>query len=168
MKLQSLQALVGSAALILAPAADASVAHRHLHHHGRSQHKHNHLHMHRSDETASASIGLNKRSTCQFPTDDSNLVAITPDKSNAGWAMSPDQQCTPGSYCPYACKPGMVMAQWQEGSKYVYPQSMNGGLYCDDDGTVSKPFPNKPYCVDGTGSVKAVNKCAKELSFCQT
>lgn len=168
MKLQSLQALVGSAALILAPAADASVAHRHLHHHGRSQHKHNHLHMHRSAETETASIGLTKRSTCQFPTDDDNLVAVTPDKSNGGWAMSPDQQCTPGSYCPYACKPGMVMAQWQEGSTYVYPQSMNGGLYCDNDGTVSKPFPNKPYCVDGTGSVKAVNKCAQKLSFCQT
>ena len=31
-----------------------------------------------------------------------------------------------------------------------------------------KPFDKQPYCVDGTGSVQAVNKCGKTVSFCQT
>jgi hypothetical protein len=44
----------------------------------------------------------------------------------------------------------------------------NGGLYCDEDGNVSKPFSSKPYCVDGTGTVEAVNKCGKPMSWCQT
>lgn len=30
------------------------------------------------------------------------------------------------------------------------------------------PFKNKPWCVDGTGSVKAVNKAGNIVSFCQT
>lgn len=43
----------------------------------------------------------------------------------------------------------------------------DGGLYCDG-GKAKKPFEDSPYCVDGTGTVKAVNKCGKKLSFCQT
>lgn len=61
---------------------------------------------------------------CEFPTDDPNMVAVTPDEKNAGWAMSPDQECKPGSYCPFACKPGMVMNQWDPDSTYDYPASM--------------------------------------------
>lgn len=41
-------------------------------------------------------------------------------------------------------------------------------MYCDENGQISKPFPDKPYCVDGTGTVNAVNKAGKPLSFCQT
>lgn len=41
-------------------------------------------------------------------------------------------------------------------------------MYCDASGKAVKPFPDKPYCVDGTGAVKAVNKCGKVVSFCQT
>jgi hypothetical protein len=41
-------------------------------------------------------------------------------------------------------------------------------LYCDEDGEVHKPFPNKPYCVEGTGAVVAVNKCGEPMSWCQT
>lgn len=60
-----------------------------------------------------------------FPGDeDPNLVAITPNEENAGWAMSPDQPCEPGMYCPIACKPGMVMAQWDPDSSFTYPVSM--------------------------------------------
>ena len=44
----------------------------------------------------------------------------------------------------------------------------NGGLYCDKNGKVSKPFEDKPYCVEGTGAVKAVNKAGKDMSWCQT
>ena len=37
---------------------------------------------------------LAKRGACEFPKD-AGLVAVTPDKKNAGWAMSPDQPCLP-------------------------------------------------------------------------
>lgn len=116
-----------------------------------------------------ASAAPTKRSTtCAFPKHDS-LVAVTPSKLNGGWAMSPDQECTAGSYCPYACPPGQVMAQWDPAAtSYTYPLSMNGGLYCNDDGSVSKPFPDNAYCVNGTGMVEASNKGDDVVSFCQT
>lgn len=61
---------------------------------------------------------------CQFPAD-AGLVAVTPNDANGGWAMSPDQCCEPGNYCPYACPPGQVMAQWDpDATSYTYPQSM--------------------------------------------
>lgn len=93
-------------------------------------------------------LDLSKRSSgeCAFPYG-ANMVAVTPDSSNAGWAMSPDQPCTPGSYCPFACSPGMVMDQWDPAATtYSYPESMYGGLYCDADGTMSKPYPSRDYC----------------------
>ena len=43
-----------------------------------------------------------------------------------------------------------------------------GGLFCDGDGRPHKAFDDKPYCVDGTGTVSAVNQCGKPLSICQT
>lgn len=69
--------------------------------------------------------GLEKRTgQCEFPTD-VGLVAVTPNDKNGGWAMSPDQCCEPGGYCPYACPPGQVMAQWDpHATTYEYPQSM--------------------------------------------
>lgn len=82
--------------------------------------------------------------------------------------MSPDRPCKFGSYCPYACPPGQVMNQWKPGTTYTYPESMDGGLYCDHDGNIKEPFPDKPYCVDGTGTVEAVNKAGDVVSFCQT
>ncbi|KAL2691730.1 hypothetical protein Neosp_002119 [[Neocosmospora] mangrovei] len=105
---------------------------------------------------------------CEFPTDDPNMVAVTPDEKNAGWAMSPDQECKPGSYCPFACKPGMVMNQWDPDSTYDYPASMNGGLFCNKNGEIEQPFEGKPNCVQGTGAVEAVNKCGSKMSWCQT
>ncbi|KAF7535527.1 hypothetical protein G7054_g5282 [Neopestalotiopsis clavispora] len=105
--------------------------------------------------------------TCTFPSSD-GLIAITPGSDNAGWAMSPDQPCTCGSYCPYACPPGQVSAQWKDGSTYATTDRMAGGLYCGLDGKAVKPFDSKPYCVDGTGTVQAVNKVGKVVSFCQT
>lgn len=61
---------------------------------------------------------------CAFPMD-AGLVAVTPGSANAGWAMSPDQPCKPGSYCPYACPPGQVSMQWDpKATSYTYPQSM--------------------------------------------
>lgn len=116
-----------------------------------------------------ASITLDKReTTCDLP-DDSDIVKITPNKDNKGWAMSPDQSCKSGSYCPYACKPGKLMAQWDSSAKsYSYPKSQNGGLKCGSDGKTSKPFDDKPLCVDGAGTVKVNNKADKNVAFCQT
>lgn len=93
-----------------------------------------HRHHNRETYTSKAEIGeefglrtvdVEKRGgQCQFPSD-ANLVAVTPGKQNAGWAMSPDQPCTPGNYCPYACPPGQMMAQWDpDATSYTYPQSM--------------------------------------------
>lgn len=70
-------------------------------------------------------VEVEKRTgSCQFPID-AGLVAVTPNDANGGWAMSPDQCCEPGNYCPYACPPGQVMAQWDpDATSYTYPQSM--------------------------------------------
>lgn len=123
-----------------------------------TRHKHSHAKFH----------STKRATTCAFP-HGVGLVPVAPKGQNGGWAMSPDEPCTAGKYCPYACPPGQLMAQWDpEATEYTYPQSMNGGLYCNDDGTVSKPFPNKPYCYPGTGSIAASNKCGGSVAFCQT
>ncbi|QYS93535.1 Glycoside hydrolase family 132 protein [Trichoderma simmonsii] len=164
MKVTDVQAALASAVVLLSlPAGTVASSHRRFHQ--LPNKKHTHL---RSPHTVEDANSIVKRGQCAFPTDDPNLVAVTPDAENAGWAMSPDQPCTPGHYCPIACKPGMVMAQWDPDSSYSYPASMNGGLFCDNSGTVHKPFPNKPYCVEGTGSVVAVNDCGEPMSWCQT
>ncbi|GAO16009.1 hypothetical protein UVI_02055880 [Ustilaginoidea virens] len=165
MKPSVLYAVFGTSALLNA-GSYASSSHQRSHKaHRRLSHlNHSRAHLHSRAESDT----LVKRGTCAFPTDDPDLVAITPHMKNAGWAMSPDQECKPGHYCPIACKPGMVMAQWDPDSTYTYPASMNGGLYCDQNGNVKKPFPDKPNCVHGTGAVKAVNKCGGVMSWCQT
>ncbi|KAK3318664.1 hypothetical protein B0H66DRAFT_247119 [Apodospora peruviana] len=157
MRLTTLQAAaLGSATVLFAaPTATATHGHRHAH----EQYGRRHSHNPRSGEL------VEKRSGCSLP-DHPDLVFVPGDVNN-GFAMSPDEPCTDGKYCPFACVPGKVMAQWEPNSTYVYPQSMNGGLYCNG-GTAEKPFPNEPYCVDGTGAVQAVNKCGKVISFCQT
>lgn len=79
----------------------------------------------RSMSPQSAEVDVEKRTTqCQFPTG-AGLTSVTPGSSNAGWAMSPDQPCTPGSYCPYACPAGQVSMQWDpDATSYTYPLSM--------------------------------------------
>lgn len=44
----------------------------------------------------------------------------------------------------------------------------HGGLYCNSDGTVSKPIKGNPYCADGVGSVSVVNKMSGQHAVCQT
>lgn len=140
-------------------AADLGAPRRHAHHgHGGIVH---------SDLVEKVSVEK-RGGQCAFP-ENEGLVAVTPNESNAGWAMSPDQPCTPGSWCPYACPPGQLSGQWDpEATSYTYPQSQYGGLYCDSDGNMQKPFPNKPYCYDGTGTVVAKNQCGSQVAFCQT
>lgn len=43
-----------------------------------------------------------------------------------------------------------------------------GGLECTKDGEIRKPFPDKPYCVSGAGTVGCKNKASKNVAFCQT
>ena len=168
MKLSTAHGALGWALVLLsAPFCEASLSHNHRHVHQQIDKRHSHTHHHgRAAEDAAPEIV--KKSTCAFPDDDPNMVAITPGEDNGGWAMSPDQTCEEDMYCPFACKPGMVMNQWDPDSTVSYPSSMNGGLYCGKGGKVSKPFPDQPNCVQGTGSVKAVSKAGKSLSFCQT
>ena len=105
---------------------------------------------------------------CKFP-DKEGLVSVFKDGVNAGWAMSPDEACIPGKYCPYACPPGQLMNQWNpEATTYLYPTSMDGGLYCNTDGSTRKPFSDRELCVDGEGTVSVVNNAAKNVAFCQT
>ncbi|CAM1511461.1 Fc.00g089740.m01.CDS01 [Cosmosporella sp. VM-42] len=161
-----MQAILGAAIVLLSASPSLASKHHHLPHLERNL---GHLHVRHTEEVSASAPVIKKRGgQCEFPTDDPNLVAITPNESNAGWAMSPDQACEPGHYCPFACKPGMVMAQWDPDSDYSYPASMNGGLYCNDNGEIEKPFEDSPNCVDGSGAVEAINKCSSHMSWCQT
>ncbi|KAJ2720838.1 hypothetical protein GGI07_004360 [Coemansia sp. Benny D115] len=98
-----------------------------------------------------------------------NVVPITPGSSNGGWAMSPDQQCRPNSWCPYACAPGFYSAQWDPSAAlYNGKGSMNGGLYADGSGKLSKPFPDRPFCSAGMFNANIKNTLGQPVSACQT
>ena len=123
MKALDIQAAIGTAVLLLSLPCDAKHSHglSHLDVLGK---RHNHKRIHASHRVETIEDGLEKRGSCEFPTN-AGLVAVTPGSSNAGWAMSPDQPCTPGNYCPYACPSGQVMAQWNPlATSYTYPLSM--------------------------------------------
>lgn len=83
--------------------------------------RHGHSHLHRRSEN----VSVEKRGgQCQFPSN-AGLVSVTPNEENAGWAMSPNQPCKPGNYCPYACPAGQVSMQWDpKATSYSYPMSM--------------------------------------------
>lgn len=102
-----------ASALLCAVAAEAS-----QHTHGRLHHRHH----------DKKDVHEKRGGKCQFPSD-AGLVSITPGSMNRGWAMSPDQPCEPGSYCPYACPPGQVSMQWDpKATSYPSPLSMVGCL----------------------------------------
>lgn len=163
----SLQAALGSAAIIFSASGCGASAHRRRHHQEskRSSNVHGHAHSPRADEGV-----FKKRSDmCLFPDNEPNVVRVVLNDKNRGWAMSIDQECTPGKYCPFACKSGMVMAQWQPGSTYKFPESMNGGLFCNNEtGEMEKPFPEKPCCVYGTGTVSVRKEVQGSMTWCQT
>ncbi|KAI5865057.1 beta-glucosidase-domain-containing protein [Durotheca rogersii] len=178
MKITTIEAAFGSAILLLSlESCAATVQHRHHHiHPKRIGHGHGHNHIH-SDVKPSPNpkystrdatlVARNGKKACKFPTD-KGLVSITPEAKNAGWAMAPDQECVSGTWCPIACPSGQVSTQWKPGTGYRFPESTYGGIYCNDDGEIEVPFEDKPWCVDGTGTVEAVNKAGKIVSFCQT
>ncbi|SCV05059.1 LANO_0G17568g1_1 [Lachancea nothofagi CBS 11611] len=106
--------------------------------------------------------------TCAFPNND-GMVSVQSDGQNGGWAMSWDQPCSYGSWCPYACNPGQLSGQWDpQATSYTYPQSQYGGLYCDESGNLQKPISQNDYCYDGKGTVSAKNSAGSGVAFCQT
>lgn len=170
MKSATVRALVGSALLSLAArpvTASSGHAHRHIHDEFKQAHNHSRGGDEIEQQLKPRGRLTNRSGQCAFP-EDAGLVTVTPSQMNAGWAMSPDEECTAGSYCPFACPPGQVMNQWKPGSTYVYPESMYGGLYCDDSGEITKPYPSRDYCADGVGTVSAVNNADGVVAFCQT
>lgn len=124
MKFLDIQTAIGAAILVLSVPCDAKHGHSLLHRDAFGKRHEHHKRINASPKAEGIESGLQKRSTCEFPSD-AGLVAITPGSSNAGWAMSPDQSCKAGDYCPYACPSGQVMAQWDpSATSYTYPQSM--------------------------------------------
>jgi hypothetical protein len=125
MKLLDIQTAVGTALLVWTTQCDAKHGHQ-LSHLDMGK-RHNHRSVHTLDATPQVERiegELKKRGTCAFPTD-AGLVAVTPGEQNGGWALSPDQRCKSGSFCPYACPSGQVMAQWNPlAISYTYPLSM--------------------------------------------
>jgi hypothetical protein len=127
---QSASALLGLAASV--SASQHEVNHGHLQTLHKKHHAHRDVHksaMERGEviemRSSAHKSDIEKRDgQCTFPTD-AGLVSVTPDQENAGWAMSPNQPCLPGNYCPYACPPGQVSMQWDpSATSYTYPQSM--------------------------------------------
>lgn len=80
---------------------------------------------HRHERELARNETVEKRGgSCAFPTD-AGLIAVTPGSGNGGWAFAPDQTCSYGRYCPYACPAGQVSMQWDpSATSYTYPQSM--------------------------------------------
>ncbi|KAK6503647.1 hypothetical protein TWF481_008653 [Arthrobotrys musiformis] len=142
----------------------APLLRRHTHHHHRK-----HVSP-RTKNVEPVAAPVQKRSgqSCKFP-DKNKMVAVASSQMNGGWALPPDQPCQPGMYCPYACPPGYLMGQWDpDAVTYTYPQSMNGGLLCDNDGEVSIPFPEKEFCYPGAGTFLANNLLSEPVAICQT
>ncbi|KAI5816806.1 hypothetical protein BZA77DRAFT_246506 [Pyronema omphalodes] len=106
---------------------------------------------------------------CPFPWDSPEIVPVTPQYLNKGWANSYDRPCTAGLWCQYACKPGTLMHQWNpEAVAYAHPWKEQGGLYCGEDGVARKPFPNRNLCYEATRKLPAVNTLGGDVYMCQT
>lgn len=122
MKLTTIQAAVGSTIVLLSaqPAIAHDSSHRHLHKARPAVSRAENVEQLVEREVIKRTS--DGKAICSLPSD-SSLVKV-PGAQNNGFAMSPDQVCTEGSYCPIACKPGMVMAQWDPKSSYTYPSSM--------------------------------------------
>ncbi|KAI0197753.1 beta-glucosidase-domain-containing protein [Astrocystis sublimbata] len=179
MKTTTLQATLGSAMLFVATQPSYAGAQHHHHQHRELHHQHHH-HAAKRETFQFGNATFNYRygsrrperlqargsSKCEFPKT-KGLFAVTPGSMNGGWALAPDQECVDGTWCPIACPSGQVMAQWKPDSTYSYPESTYGGIYCNG-GEIEVPFEDSPWCVDGTGTVEAVNKAGSVVSFCQT
>ena len=126
MKFSIVQAAIGSASVLLsAQPASANLGHRHAHVEYARRHGHGHGHEQRqADEIIGAPKVAARKASCSLP-DDADLVRVPGDVNN-GFAMSPDEPCEDGKWCPIACVSGKVMAQWKPNTTQVYPESMVG------------------------------------------
>jgi hypothetical protein len=121
MRFSTFQAAIGSASILFsAQPAAASLGHRHSHDHHARRHGHGHGH-----GSLFSAPKVARKATCSLP-DHPDLVRVS-GQDNNGFAMSPDEPCEDGKWCPIACKSGKLMAQWKPGTKQVYPESMVGG-----------------------------------------
>ena len=122
MRFTTLQAAaIGSASLLFsAQPVSASLAHRHAHQHHAK--RHGHIHSHPAGEVIEAPKVVARKAPCSLP-DHPDLVRV-PGADNHGFAMSPDEVCEDGKWCPLACVPGKLMAQWKPDTGYHYPESM--------------------------------------------
>lgn len=127
MKFSIVQAALGSASVLLsAQPASANLGHRHAHVEYARRHGHAHGHAQRqAGEVIGAPKVAARKASCSLP-DDADLVHVPGDVNN-GFAMSPDEPCEDGKWCPIACVSGKVMAQWKPNTTQVYPESMVGG-----------------------------------------
>ena len=176
-----------SASIGVALALHGSIAVAKLHTHDKlvavERRHHNHQHVHRDAQPSPAEIGGNEEEkrglTCAWP---SNMGLVhVPGAMNQGWAMSPDQPCTAGNWCQYACPSGALMTSWNPAfisypskvsttytdSKHVLMVVLqDGGIFCGLDGNLV--LPNAPLCKQGATNIKAVDATGKGVSFCQT
>ncbi|XBW38007.1 hypothetical protein QEN19_003592 [Hanseniaspora menglaensis] len=108
--------------------------------------------------------------TCSFISNGDDVVAVGVSGKNNGYAMHSDQECSFDSWCPYACKPGMLMAQFDSSvTTYEgYPTSMYGGIYCSADGEIQLKNEGQGYCYEGKGTVSVDNQLSSNVAFCQT
>lgn len=105
--------LTSAVAALVLLCAETSSAHRSTH----RRHTHSQFSKLAKIHAEVEHVNVEKRkATCTLP--DHDDLHFVPGDVNNGFAMSPDQACEDGMYCPIACKPGMVMAQWEAGSTY--------------------------------------------------
>jgi hypothetical protein len=75
--------------------------------------------------------------------------------------------CSPGSFCSYACPAGYQKSQWPE-AQGATGQSI-GGLYCNNDGKLELSRPQyKTICQAGAGGVTIKNKLSTNVAVCRT
>jgi hypothetical protein len=164
MKFISIAATIGATLALQASGVAAKLSHLHPNNVLDRRHRHHAREAQTSKaeagplELRESSVEVHKRGgQCQFPSD-AGLVAVTPGAKNAGWAMSPDQPCVPGSYCPYACPPGQMMAQWDpSATSYIYPQSMVGHAHVRDTHGSLTPLRTADYTVTTVGILKSLS-----------
>lgn len=106
----------------------------------------------------------------QFPSGD-GVVAI--DWINlGGWSgiENPDTStggsCVDGSYCSYACQPGMSKTQWP--SSQPSDGRSIGGLYCDGGYLYRSNTDNDYLCEWGHDSAYVVSKLDQGVAICRT
>lgn len=121
MKLATLQVVISSAFILFSAHPSSAASHGHRRAHDEYAKRHSHRHQPRE---LVGSPKAPRKPTCSLP-DDPDLVRV-PGAKNNGFAMSPDEACEDGKWCPFACVPGKVMAQWKPNTTYSYPESMVG------------------------------------------